>query len=80
MLQNLFMAALALAVTSTATVIFLIIARHLFKPAGVYVTHCPFHQEKTPSLLINGDRAYCIGCGWSGPTSEALTKMFEPGR
>lgn len=34
---------------------------------------CPFHEEKTPSLVINisHDRAHCFGCGY-----EASLRQF----
>lgn len=25
--------------------------------------HCPFHDEKTPSMVLYGDHGYCFGCG-----------------
>lgn len=31
---------------------------------------CPFHSEKTPSLIIYGQHYKCYGCGRSGNTSE----------
>jgi len=37
-----------------------------FKKSGIYYkTNCPFHDEKTPSFLVNqADRHYhCFGCG-----------------
>ncbi len=39
------------------------------KPAGVnYKGLCPFHQEKTPSFMVNQERQFfkCFGCGKSG--------------
>lgn len=33
-----------------------------------YVALCPFHKEKTPSFVINGQKQFyhCFGCGASG--------------
>lgn len=33
---------------------------------GEFLVLCPFHSEKTPSLRIYRDHAYCFGCGWYG--------------
>jgi hypothetical protein len=27
---------------------------------------CPFHGERTPSMVIYEDHAHCFGCGWNG--------------
>ncbi len=39
------------------------------KKAGKnYSARCPFHEEKTPSFTVNGDKQfyYCFGCGAGG--------------
>lgn len=39
------------------------------KPAGTYKKACcPFHNEKTPSLMVNSERQswHCFGCGKGG--------------
>jgi P4 family phage/plasmid primase-like protien len=35
---------------------------------GQYVTHCPFHDEKTPSFTLSPDKGFmkCFGCDWKG--------------
>lgn len=35
---------------------------------------CPFHEEGTPSFMINKDtgQAYCWGCGWAGSVISAI--------
>jgi hypothetical protein len=27
---------------------------------------CPFHGERTPSMIVYEDHAHCFGCGWHG--------------
>jgi DNA primase len=46
------------------------------KQGGTYKACCPFHQEKTPSFVINvqRNRYKCFGCGVSG---DALTFIIE---
>lgn len=33
---------------------------------------CPFHAERTPSMVVDEsrDRAFCFGCGWEGKASD----------
>lgn len=31
---------------------------------------CPFHQEKTPSLLVSDSYYLCLGCGASGKSAD----------
>ena len=31
-----------------------------------HVAPCPFHNDKTPSFVINDDHYHCYGCGWHG--------------
>ncbi|MFA5813793.1 MAG: DNA primase [Patescibacteria group bacterium] len=48
------------------------------KPAGVnHKGLCPFHQEKTPSFMVNRDRQsfHCFGCGKSGDIFTFLQEM-----
>lgn len=41
---------------------------HLEKKGGSYFGLCPFHNEKTPSFSVSGDKQmyYCFGCGNGG--------------
>ena len=36
---------------------------------------CPFHQEKTPSFNVNGDKGFfkCFGCGVGGDVLKAAS-------
>ena len=40
----------------------------LRKTGGTFKGLCPFHQEKTPSFNVNGDKGFfkCFGCGAGG--------------
>lgn len=31
---------------------------------------CPFHKERTPSVVVYDDKYYCFGCGKHGPITE----------
>lgn len=44
------------------------IADSTFSNAGKMAVLCPFHQEKTPSMVIDfNDKTYhCLGCGRKG--------------
>jgi hypothetical protein len=49
------------------------------KRAGTsHRTHCPFHEEKTPSFYVHPDRRVCscFGCGFSGDAIE-FVKQHE---
>ena len=41
---------------------------HLKKAGNSYVGLCPFHNEKTPSFAVNGNKQmyHCFGCGAGG--------------
>jgi DNA primase len=47
-------------------------------PSGtnVYKTLCPFHNEKTPSMMVSRARQswHCFGCGSGGDIFEFLMK------
>jgi DNA primase len=51
----------------------------LRKAGRNHVARCPFHDEKTPSFSVNGERQFyhCFGCGASG---TALTFLLEHDR
>ena len=38
---------------------------------------CPFHDEETPSLIIDGtkDRVVCFGCGLDVSVEEYIDKL-----
>jgi CHC2 zinc finger len=43
---------------------------------GKLMCLCPFHKEKTPSFMIDGEKYYCFGCGRKGDT-DSLEKILE---
>ena len=44
---------------------------------GIFKVSCPFHNEKTPSMIISPARQsfHCFGCGAGGDIFEFLMKM-----
>lgn len=47
----------------------------VFKAGNRFTTHCPFHQERTPSFYIFPDNRYkCFGCGEYGDTIAFVMK------
>ena len=49
----------------------------LKKAGRNFAALCPFHSEKTPSLMISPDRQVfkCFGCGEAGDVFTFLEKM-----
>ena len=47
----------------------------LKKKGSNYVGLCPFHNEKTPSFFVKGNRYKCFGCGESGNTLDYFIKV-----
>lgn len=46
------------------------------KRGAGFVTSCPFHKEKTPSLsLTDGAGFYCFGCGEKGGNIKFISKL-----
>ncbi|MBR3692678.1 MAG: DNA primase [Clostridia bacterium] len=50
---------------------------HLTKKGGNHFGLCPFHNEKTPSFSVNGEKQifHCFGCGVGGGAVQFLMKM-----
>ena len=48
---------------------------------GIFKVSCPFHNEKTPSMIISPARQsfHCFGCGAGGDIFEFLMKMENIG-
>ncbi|NYA45258.1 hypothetical protein HZI31_18350 [Serratia fonticola] len=51
----------------------------LRKQGKDYVLLCPFHQEKTPSLVISPDKNlyHCFGCGAAGSVVDWVMKTHS---
>ena len=51
----------------------------LKKAGSAYKALCPFHEEKTPSFIINrGDHHYhCFGCGAHGDAIAFLMNYLK---
>ena len=50
----------------------------LKKQGKDYVTHCPFHDDKTPSLVISPDKNlwHCLGaCGTGGSVIDWMMQL-----
>lgn len=49
----------------------------LKQKGGSYFGLCPFHNEKTPSFSVNGEKQfyYCFGCGAAGNVFSFLMEM-----
>ncbi len=39
---------------------------HYLGPSRHHTWHCPFHEDRTPSLSAHGPAIRCFGCQWSG--------------
>jgi DNA primase len=46
-----------------------------------FVGCCPFHEDRTPSLSVDGvpDRFHCFGCGASGDVIDFVQRRFSLG-
>jgi hypothetical protein len=40
-----------------------------------YVCLCPFHREKTPSMVVHSDHYHCFGCGVGGDAISFVSKL-----
>lgn len=43
------------------------------------MTKCPFHDDREPSMKLNGDYFYCFGCGAHGDVIDFTAKLFGVG-
>lgn len=41
------------------------------------MTHCPFHEDRHPSLKLNEDYFYCFGCGAHGDVIDFVARLFD---
>jgi len=49
----------------------------LKRMGGTFKTLCPFHQEKSPSFIVNPQRQryHCFGCGEGGSVFDFVAKF-----
>lgn len=47
---------------------------HLARKGKSWVTRCPWHEDKTPSLHVDAERFKCFGCGASGDVFELFAR------
>lgn len=38
---------------------------------------CPFHSEKTPSMLISDSKIHCFGCAWHGSAIDFIAEYYH---
>ena len=38
---------------------------------------CPFHADRTPSMKLNEDYFYCLGCGACGDVIDLAARLFS---
>ncbi len=41
------------------------------------MTRCPFHDDHHPSLKLNPDFYYCVGCGAKGDVIDLVVRLFD---
>ena len=41
------------------------------------MVRCPFHDDHTPSLKLNEDYFYCLGCGAGGDVVSLTARLFD---
>ena len=41
------------------------------------MTCCPFHEDHTPSVKLNGTYYYCFGCGATGDVIDLTARLFD---
>lgn len=49
----------------------------LRKAGANQVAHCPFHEDKTPSLTVYKDHYFCFGCQTGGDVFSWLMQMQQ---
>lgn len=52
-------------------------ARYGITPVRGRHALCPFHSEKTPSLVLYPDGFYCFGCGAGGDVIDFVARLFS---
>ena len=44
---------------------------------STWMTRCPFHEDHTPSMKLNGTYYYCFGCGATGDVIDFTARLFD---
>ena len=53
---------------------------HYLGPSRHHTWHCPFHEDRTPSLSAYGPAIRCFGCQWAGDIFRFLEDYHRIGR
>ena len=44
---------------------------------STWMTHCPLHEDHTPSMKLNDTYYYCFGCGATGDVIDFTARLFD---
>ena len=44
---------------------------------STWMTHCPLHEDHTPSMKLNDTYYYCFGCGATGDVIDLTARLFD---
>ena len=44
---------------------------------STWMTHCPLHDDHTPSMKLNDTYYYCFGCGATGDVIDLTARLFD---
>ncbi|MEE8256763.1 MAG: CHC2 zinc finger domain-containing protein [Acidobacteriota bacterium] len=53
---------------------------HYLGPSRHHTWHCPFHEDRTPSLSTHGPAIRCFGCQWAGDVFRFVETHLQVSR